>query len=363
MSQPRHLLKARIGLPSLLIALLFLLAGFGSQYLPRPLERNPHYDSMLAAARRSLEAQALIRQTLIDEGIAIEAEDVNRTGLIGPEMSELVSSMGLLEAKRSSLNPDFAALMVQYYAEAGLKAGDRVALGISGSFPGLAIAALSAAKEFNLQARVIASYCASTYGATRPEMSLPRMLRLLKDAGLVDHELVALSYGGEVDSGPLGLSSDPAALVRSLAQQEEVPLIEAASLRKNMEQRLALFGDGIACFVNIGGASANTGQGMASLDFPNGLAMARPKSADPFAAGLLSAYANQGIPVIHLLNIRGLAAQHGLPIDPSPLPEPGHGSVYYAKSRPSGLLIGVCLLAAFLSLALGRHRASQRISR
>ena len=51
--------------------------------------------------------------------------------------------------------------------------------------------------------------------------------------------------------------------------------------------------------------------------------------------------ASRGVPVIHLLNIKGLAAAHGLPWDPSPLPQPGEGDLY---ARPERLTVA---LAAF----------------
>ncbi|MFQ6039072.1 MAG: hypothetical protein ACE5LV_10715, partial [Candidatus Aminicenantales bacterium] len=44
--------------------------------------------------------------------------------------------------------------------------------------------------------------------------------------------------------------------------------------------------------------------------------------------GLIYAMAARGIPVIHLLYIRGLAKKYGLEWDPVPLPEPGEGALY-----------------------------------
>lgn len=354
MALPRHIGYARVKPLHLTLALLVLLAGLLSQLLPRPALRSPHDQAMRSAAQRAQAAQALILERMVAEGIPIEPEDLNRTGLIGPELTPLTSSLGILEAKRCSLNPDFAALIYRYYREAGLKPGDRIALGISGSFPGLAIAALSAAQELQLEARVIASFSASNHGATRPEMSLPRMLRLLKEGGLLDFELIALSLGGEGDRGPLSLFEDAEALIRGLAAQEDAPLIEAGSLEQSMQERLRLYGEGIRCFVNIGGASANIGQGMQSIAFPNGLTLKAKLPAQRFEAGLLSAYAAQGIPVIHLLNIRDLASQEGLPIDPVPLPEPGLSAVYFEAPARQAWVIVLSMAASLALLAAGR---------
>lgn len=362
MKQPRHIGYARIQPLWLGLALLVLLVGLLSQLLPAVRQRSAHYEAMVSAAQRAQAAQALILRTLVSEGIPIEPEDLNRTGLIGPEMSPLASSLGILEAKRCSLNPDFAALIYRYLQEAGLKPGDRVAVGISGSFPGMAIAALSAVQQLGLDARVIASYGASNYGATRPEMSLPRMLRLLREGGLLEFELLALSLGGVGDRGPLSLFEDADEFLRGLAAQEAAPLIDADSLTASMEERLRLYGEGIRCFINVGGASANMGEGMQGVAFPNGLV--RPgtvKPAEPFEAGLLSAYAAQGLPVIHLLNVRDLAASEGMPIDPVPLPKPGEGAVYHVPAQRQPWVIALSIGLALALLAVGRLRFDRRL--
>ncbi len=82
------------------------------------------------------------------------------------------------------------------------------------------------------------------------------------------------------------------------------------------EEAAALCGGSVSCFVNIGGASANYGTTAASLDFPNGLVMV-PKvmSFDP-ARGLMFEYAAMGLPVVNLIDIRGIAMRNGIPVDP-----------------------------------------------
>jgi hypothetical protein len=49
--------------------------------------------------------------------------------------------------------------------------------------------------------------------------------------------------------------------------------------------------------------------------------------------------AADGVPVIHLLNVLGLARDHGLPVDPVPLPGVPDGRVMTAGgySRPAAL--------------------------
>ena len=98
------------------------------------------------------------------ENIAIEAGDINRTGLTGPEWTPLTTSAGIRGAKRTSLKPNGAALLLRYFKGAGLKADDRAAVGASGLFPGLRIATLCAATELDLQTEIVAAYAPPCMG-------------------------------------------------------------------------------------------------------------------------------------------------------------------------------------------------------
>ena len=90
--------------------------------------------------------------------------DKNETGLIGLEWSGITTTLGDIEAKRTSTNPDFAALLVKLFKEIGLKKGDIVAANFSSSFPALNLAFISAADTLGLKAIIITSIGSSTYG-------------------------------------------------------------------------------------------------------------------------------------------------------------------------------------------------------
>ena len=73
----------------------------------------PHWRAMVAASERMAEVGAILadhRRTA--EGGVDVTRDPNRTGLIGPELGELTTSVGHLEAKRTTTNPDMAGLIV-----------------------------------------------------------------------------------------------------------------------------------------------------------------------------------------------------------------------------------------------------------
>ena len=79
----------------------------------------------------------------------------------------------------------------------------------------------------------------------------------------------------------------------------------------------------MAAFVNVGGAEANLGINPRILFVPPGLAENLGDLPPENDRGVLFEMASRGIPVIHLLHVRGLALRYGLPWDPFPLPEAG----------------------------------------
>ena len=178
----------RARLPAWYLVAAFIAALLGFLLIQKTKETRPFplAGTALEAARRMERAESILKASLLEEGIPIEKDlDPNMTGLIGPEWTALTTTLGNLEAKRSTLNPNFAALMVRYFHEAGLVEGDLVAVGSSGSFPGLALATLCAAKEMHLEVLTIASFGASMYGATRADFTIPKMIRILASASIV----------------------------------------------------------------------------------------------------------------------------------------------------------------------------------
>ena len=285
-------------------------------------------DVQLAAAKRMAGAEQAVLDYVNANGIPMEKDDLNQTGLIGPEWTELTTSLGMLEAKRTALQPDFAALMVKYYQEAGLEAGDTVCCGMSGSFPGLCIAAVAAANEMDLNMRVIASYGSSMYGSTRLELPVVRILDVARQAGWLEYELIAVSPGGDFDQGVSILFPGSREMIFEMAEADGLLMIDEPDIPATIRRRLELYGTDIDCFVNVGGASANMGTSPYTLTFPNGLVTDPPSIPQDEDRGLCFEYAARGIPVVHLLNVRGLAEDNGLPYDPVPLTQPGDTDVY-----------------------------------
>ncbi|MBP5163158.1 MAG: poly-gamma-glutamate system protein [Spirochaetales bacterium] len=334
------------GHKDVLVLLLILILSIGALILvfsTRTVIRTPYYDIQLEASDLMKKCEDFLLSYIIDNDIPIEAEDLNRTGLIGPAYTPLMTTMGDIAAKRTSLDPNFAAILVKYFYEAGLKEGDAVAIGSSGSFPALAIASICACNAMGLDARVIASIGASTYGATRVELALTKMLSVLSDAGLIDFRLLAVSPGGEGDHGVgtmEGLMFDNTReTVLELARQSGAQLIDEDSLALSIRRRMELYGDDIRLFVNVGGAGANIGSSMEYLNVKPGLSLKIETIPESATRGVLYEFADKGIAVVNLLNIKGIAADEGIAVDSVPLPTPGTGGVYYTTGHNMTLVI------------------------
>lgn len=332
-------------------ALAVSMCGFALTLCTQMRTELPYAAVQLAAAQRMARAEQALLDYVTEQGIPMEKDDLNKTGLIGPEWTELTSSLGLLEAKRTALQPDFAALMVKYYQEAGLKSGDTVCCGMSGSFPGLCLAAVAAANEMDLNVRVIASYGSSMYGCTRLELTVVRVLDVARKAGTIDYELIAVSPGGDFDQGVSILFPGSREMIFAMAETDGLLMIDEPDIPASVQRRLVLYGEEVDCFVNVGGASANMGTSPYTLTFPNGLVTDPPRIPQDEDRGLVFEYAARNVPVIYLLNVRGLAEDNGLPFDPVPLTQPGETDVYYTMYQ-SPWYAAAALLGALLCLFL-----------
>jgi poly-gamma-glutamate system protein len=344
-------------------ARLIITAGFISlvAYLLTMLVPDvplPYRDQMTEAARIMTLAQSAVQKHCLQEGIPIDAEiDPNRTGLIGPEIDRLTTTIGHPAAKRTTTNPEFAALLVHLMYQSGVAPGDRVAIGSSGSFPALMIAALAAAEAMSVTPVSILSLGASGYGATRPEFHLLKISELLLREGIIGTRPVAASLGGDRDRG----REYPQELRESLLEEIReagMTLLEESSLRRNVEARMAVYGAGstpISAYINAGGSYANLGTSNLALKLKPGLNRAVDLPPED-ERGVLFEMAAQGIPTIHLLFIEGLARQYNLPWDPRPLPAPGEWSPPITANRRSPWFWTIAALHFALLLILGvRH--------
>lgn len=344
----------------LILILIVLGIGTALTYLSAKINEEEYEDMQVRAAIRMEDSEKYLKEIILSKGIEIEEEDLNKTALLGPEFTELTSTPGDEAAKRSALNPQFASAMIRYYHEAGLEKGDTIAIGATGSFPGFVIATLTAATEMELKVKLMASVGASMHGATRVEYNIFDLLEDLKAGGYADFDLIAVSCGSQNDRGGgvfedvlyTGSAELSLELCKEAAAKTGAEVIYKDTLSESIERRLELYGDDIKLFVNVGGASVNSGVSTYAQSFPRGLVKDAPKLPKSPTMGLNYEYISRGIPVINLLSVKQLCQDNGIAFDPVPLPSIYKGekleSVEYNKT-----IATVTIVIATLILALG----------
>jgi poly-gamma-glutamate system protein len=239
--------------------------------------------------------------------------------LIGSEMSPMVTTLGELEAKRVSVSPAWPRAFVREFHRAGLRRGDVVAASFSGSFPGLNLAVMSASQAMGLDLVAVSSVTASSWGATDPGFTWPEIEARLAAAGLLRRATVAVSAGGDGDRA-LDLDDEGRSLARDIAARSagrlQARLIEPADFEASIRARLDAFdaaraGRPFAAFVNVGGTEAALGRSTAILKVQNGWLGKQPFDSSS-GRGLVARMVEQGVPVLHVLNVRDLAIRWGV---------------------------------------------------
>lgn len=268
----------------------------------------------LRAAETMATAIERIREERTRRGIGFSPDDVGRTGLVGEEMSPLVTTLGSLSAKRTATDTAFAALAVDLLSRAGLREGDVAAVGLSGSLPGLNVAVLSAASALRLQPLIISSVGTSQWGATDVSFTWLDIERALHEAQVLPFRSVAASKGGGTAEN--FLLEEGRQYAEEAIRRNGVRTLQAASLPDAVRLHLAVYREAagerpIKAFVNVGGSSVNVGR-CDSSRIPPGLILRLP-ACEERLQGLVHHFARLGLPVIHLLHVKQLARRYGLP--------------------------------------------------
>ncbi|MCG3174746.1 MAG: hypothetical protein GMKNLPBB_03026 [Myxococcota bacterium] len=345
------------------VALLALAGVYGVEtYQIRRVQ--PHYKEKLQAANIAKQAFEHIKAERIRLLGPIDREsDPAESGLIGANMSPVTSDPGLLAAKQTTVNPNFAAMVVQLLRRAGVENGDTIAVGMSGSFPALNICVYAAAKALNLNVVAIASASSSQWGANHPEFLWLDQEKLLFVNKVFPYRSMASSLGGLEDRG-LGMTADGRKLLRAaITERHALPLIQASDFNESVEQRMAMYRTAagekpIRAYVNVGGGTVSVGSSVGKRQFKEGLNLTAPAGAVDLADSVMLRFIRDNVPVIHLVRIENLAERYGFPLTPQTMPVAGQGKIFYQdeynKPLAGGVLVVIfVLLYAFVRSDLG----------
>ncbi|MEX2168788.1 MAG: poly-gamma-glutamate system protein [Pirellulales bacterium] len=378
---------------ALVLIAIIALAGLLIVEQSKGPQERPYFLEKVTAADKAQEAMEVIKEARVEIGPPIEdAYDPAESGIIGLPMSPVTSVSGDITAKQTSANPNFAAVLVDMLKEAGVNEGDVVAVACSGSFPALNIATYAAIETLGLKPIVISSAAASQFGANVPDLLWIDMERILRDQGVFSIKSVAASIGGYEDMG-VGLTEEGLRMVHDSIQRNGIPRLDtlinealkegtlirtvdplappakgdAPSFEDNINMRLKLYEDEaegrpIKAYINIGGGTVSVGRSIGKKLFYPGLNL-RPPGRIPQLDGVMPRLINEGVPIIHLVQVAQLAERYGLPIAPTTAPEPSVGGVFTADDYNRPLVVTVLVLIILTMYGFIRSDIGFRILR
>ena len=349
---------------TLVVLALISIIAYSIAFFSRMEFVSNTYDIKINAAMKMQESMKMLKNIRMEKGVFIDIEnDPNETGLVGSQFSLITTDEGDLDAKLTTLDPNFAAAMVELLTRANLTSGDTIALMLTGSMPGANMAMLIACKAMDIYPFIISSIGASQWGANDPEMTWLDMERILFEQGYISSRSIAASIGGRNDRGRL-LSPKGRELIRYNIENNKLPLISGTGLEDNVNKRMEYFGvHNYKAVVNIGG-------GVASLGTSFNLRLIKPgivyrKDIEKISRGdgiegAVVKFSKQNIPLIHILNIQKLTDELGMKYAPIPIPEIGEGSLYAIEKYDLKITV-LSLIIVSLSVVIAGWKSKQQI--
>ena len=282
------------------------------------------YEIKLLAAQKLQGWMDDIRDYKLEAGLSLTPYDTHKTGMIGDEYTPITTSLGSEEAKRTTAN-------------------------FSGSFPTLNLAVLAAGEAMNVKVIYIASMGASTFGANQPQFTFPDMVCRLYLDGRLQTPPALITPGGDYDCGGEMFEEEKEEALARIASYGVADIMQERDFAANLKAREDLYETlgPISCFVGVGGNITTIG--LEEDKMKAGVMVPYTVTSVRSDDGLLQYYNAHGLPVLHLLNIKQLAAQYGLPFDPEMIVPPGQSALYYHTVYPhlpalAGVLGAVCIL-------------------
>lgn len=339
---------------------LFLIGSSLLLERTRSLSPKEHYAVMLDASQRTADAFYVLKEEKLSKGYVISpVDDPNGTGMIGESYTEITTTLGSLESKRSTTNPNVSAMVVDMLIQCGVKKGDRVAVNLSSSFPALNISILCALDSIGADGIIINSVGASTYGANLPDFTYLDMEHVLSERGMIVNHSRAFSLGGAGDIGK-EMPEEVKTLIISRLRGYGLDFLFYEDMEENLAARQSIYQEGGSpvCFINAGGNLLSFAGGTEMISAHNGILFPENHNVKN-QSGLIPMFLEQNVPVIHLLNMKTLLPVYGLPFDPSPVPPVGDGGVYrfqkYQKPL-AALLLAAAVLLLFRAARLHPQR-------
>jgi poly-gamma-glutamate system protein len=325
------------------------------------------FKKKIEALRLMERAEKVIFETKRERGITVDGRnDPESSGIIGPQFTLITTDRGAQSAKALAAHPNFAAAVTQMMLKGGAREGDLVAIGMTGSLPGLNLAVLAACRAIGVEPVIITSVGSSMFGATDPNMTWLDMEAVLAQRGLWPYRSLAASFGGGGDAGR-GLSPAGRQLLLAAIDLNHVRFLDPPSLLEAVKQRVALYdsvaaarGKPISMYINVGGGIASLGGAQNGHLIPAGLTRRLAARNYP-NRGVINVLGERRMPVIHLLHVEKLAHEYGITDAGSNAVKPGRG-LLFVKYRYNLWVVSLSAMFLFAAnLVVLRHDIRQQI--
>ena len=354
---------------TLVVLSILALIGFLISINSTKTEVSSSYTIKVNAANYMKKSLDLLKANRMISGVFIDDEnDPNETGLVGSPFSLITTDEGDLDAKLTTLDPNFAAGMVELMTQLNLQKNDTVAVLMTGSMPGANIAVLTALKSLSVVPVTITSVGASQWGANHIDFTWLDMEKILYDNNLITNRSVSASIGGRNDMGRLLSPAGRGIITKNIAKHG-LPLIKKEKLADNIALRMKTFEDvaiitNYKAMINVGGGVASLGTSFNSKLLPAGIIrrsdIQNISLQDGGIEGALSKFSKNNIPVLHVLNIKSLTEQLGMPFAPIPIPEIGIGALYVIE-RYNLIIALICLTIISSSVFIVGYQSKKEI--
>lgn len=349
-----------------LVTMAFLaMALFYSASSIRVERVEPDYALKIKAAERMAHAMQILKNVRMAHAVFIDdVNDPNHSGLIGRQSSFITTDEGDLDSKISVLDPNVAAMVLHLFREAGVHAGDTIAITVTGSMPGANLAVYCAAEELELVPIIMTSLGASQWGANDENFTWLDMEKTLLDSGIISFHSSGASIGGGSDIGrrlsPMGRD-----LIQQAITRNKITEVEGNNLEDAIQLRMAFFTRTLPIsryktYVNVGGGAAALGSRLTDRLVPAGLTTRMDFDQFP-TAGTLVQFGQKGVPILHILNIREFFKLFGYPYAAVPPPSIG-SSELYASTHYSMVAAAVALIL-IMGMVVGVGIKSKRTIR
>jgi poly-gamma-glutamate system protein len=279
--------------------------------------KQDFYEEKVLASKNNAEAMKVLKEEVLSLGYTIDRlNDPQETGLIGASVSSITTSRGALSERLTTLNPNYAAIMIDLLKRSDLKEGDYVAVGLTGANPGANLALYIAMETLKLKPIIIVSAGSSTYGANRELFTWLDMETVLFENKMISFKSKFATLGGTNDIGrglpPEGREN----LMRAIIRNESIP-ISGENLKENVELRYESYinelpdGEHYSAFVNLGAGVGNVGSLVNAKIIQTGInrKLGEKEFKEP---GVMMLFSKMNMPIIHIYNVMKLAKDHKL---------------------------------------------------